>query len=250
MSVVSLQQFILPKEGSAAEECEDAIAVNEAALRFALADGATEAFASGAWARTLAENWVNSDAPPLAKDDLVTWCETQGATWHTQWQEKKLSWFAAAKEQQGAFAAFVGVELKRTEHGGKARLIALGDACLLHLRGGELRRALPLDDAAAFNSAPVLVSSRPALHKAAFEQTVTSSFRWQRGDVLWLVSDALAAWLLHALADKSDKAEHFKELLASSRHNELATMLRAEKTSGCLRDDDVAALRIECAGND
>ena len=87
--------------------------------------------------------------------------------------------------------------------------------------------------------------SRPALHKAAFAQTVTSSFRWQPGDILYLASDALAAWLLRALADKDEKFERFEELFTAARNDEIVNMLKAEKATGRLRDDDVAALRID-----
>ena len=54
------RQFVLPKEGSAADECEDAVAQSADASRFALADGATEAFDARRWAESLAEAWVEA----------------------------------------------------------------------------------------------------------------------------------------------------------------------------------------------
>ena len=62
---VIARRFVLPKEGSGAEECEDAVAQSADSRRFAVADGATEAFDARRWAVRLAEAWVNAKSAPL-----------------------------------------------------------------------------------------------------------------------------------------------------------------------------------------
>ena len=56
------QQILLPKSGFELSECEDFIGVDEQNQRFAVADGATEAFDARSWAQRLAQNWVSSDS--------------------------------------------------------------------------------------------------------------------------------------------------------------------------------------------
>ena len=55
---VSLRQFLHPKTGHTPAECEDAIAYNLGNNRFAIADGATEAFDARNWAEQLVVSWV------------------------------------------------------------------------------------------------------------------------------------------------------------------------------------------------
>jgi hypothetical protein len=52
------RSFLVPKDGHAADECEDAVAGDPAVGRFAVSDGASESFAAGEWARLLVEAFV------------------------------------------------------------------------------------------------------------------------------------------------------------------------------------------------
>src|SRR5213595_4216875 len=71
--VLQVQQFLLPKDGAEASECEDAIGVNMAAGRFAVADGATEAFDARSWAQLLAEGWVACEPATLTTEAFGAW---------------------------------------------------------------------------------------------------------------------------------------------------------------------------------
>jgi len=53
------RSFLVPKDGHSAEECEDAVGGEPAHGRFAIADGASESFAAGEWARLLVEAFVS-----------------------------------------------------------------------------------------------------------------------------------------------------------------------------------------------
>src|SRR5829696_7044340 len=68
------RHFLVPKSGHAAEECEDAIAGDPSAGRFAVADGASESYAAGHWARLLVDAFVTTGpAGDWLKDPREAW---------------------------------------------------------------------------------------------------------------------------------------------------------------------------------
>jgi hypothetical protein len=226
------------------EECEDALGLNLEARCFAVTDGATEAFASGQWAKHLAHKWALSEVRPLDAYDFRAWVAAQGGIWHETWKDKKMPWYVEAKERDGSFAAFVGLKLREIPTP-RWQALALGDSCLFHRRDGKLLRAFPLDDAEKFTATPALVASRPELHEAAFAKTVTAEDEFRQGDVFWLASDAVAAWLLRAWAEQDPQAARLSDLLREKRADELNELVEQQRQAGNMRDDDVALARIE-----
>src|SRR4051812_34025928 len=164
---VQTRHFVLPKEGSTAEECEDAFAFDAEALRFAVADGATEAFDARRWAERLAGEWVGCPAAPLTAAEFAPWLREQGEWLHASWEGRQLSWYAEEKRRVGSFAAFVGLRLEAEGHRLGWRAAALGDSCLVQRRGAEVLAALPLSSPEAFGSAPPLVPSSGTLIEPA-----------------------------------------------------------------------------------
>ena len=241
---VQTQQFILPKEGSTAEECEDAVAFDAGALRFAVSDGATEAFDAGRWAARLAERWVGTSRPPLTAAEFGPWLREQGEWLHASWEGRKLPWYAEEKRRTGAFAAFVGLRLEARGRGVSWRALALGDTCLLQRRGRELVAAVPVSGHEAFGSSPPLVPSSEPLMGAALAQLVEAEGRAEPGDVFLLVTDALAAWYFEALTRGGGTAEEFDSLLAASDNVALSDLVRRERAAARMKDDDVAAVRV------
>lgn len=242
---VRVSQFLLPKEGAGPEECEDAVGVNVGALRFALADGATEAFDAGNWARALAAGWVESEGEALSVGEFGRWAAEAGRRWRAGWEGRELPWYAEEKARAGSFAAFVGVGL---EGDGRWRAVALGDACLVQSRGGNILTALPLSDPAEFGAAPVLVASRAAALEGALGRAVAASGEAAPGDVLLLLSDAAAAWFLKLSRAGDALAEEFDSLLAASENDLLAALFGRERARGRIKDDDVALVRIAFEG--
>jgi hypothetical protein len=243
---VQTQQFILPKEGSSDEECEDAVAVDSRALRFAVADGATEAFDARRWAVRLAEAWVGGERAPLSPEEFRPWLAEQGAWLHASWEGRKLSWYAEEKRRAGSYAAFVGLRLEEAREACvmKWRAVALGDACLLHLRGGELLAAMPISNHEAFGSSPPLVPSSESLAASALARLVNAEGEAEPGDTFLLMTDALAAWYFETCARRDPAAVRFDSLLAASENVALAGLVRRERESKRMKDDDVAAVRI------
>lgn len=237
------QQFVLQKSGTERSECEDAVGFNDEALRYAIADGATEAFDAGRWAERLVSEWVK-DEGALTPEDFRSWVAEQGNWLHASWDGRSLSWFAEEKARKGSFAAFVGVQFDLSLDAPRWKAIALGDSCLIHLRGQSVCSAFPLSDHQSFNSAPVLVPSLISFQETALEQAVLSSGSLEGGDLILLVSDAAAAWYLKMALERDAALKELDHLLADSDSVALEKLFEEERRAGRIKDDDVAIVRI------
>ena len=236
---LQLRQLLLPKLGQEAAECEDVIAVDTDRCRFAVADGATEAFDARKWAERLAQQWVQRGAT-LTPEEFRNWVAAEGRELHESWNGLNLSWYAEAKAQTGSFAAFVGVELDLKSELPSWKAIALGDTCLLHRRGDVLVKSLPLARSESFNNAPILVASNAALHENSMKSVVIDSGNCESGDVLLLMSDAIASWYLQCFENDTLDGCFF-----SRPDNELIDFFDEEREKGRIRNDDLAIVRIE-----
>ena len=235
------RQLILPKLGHEAVECEDFIATDPQTCRFAVTDGATEAFDARNWARRLAQNWVQTESA-LTAEEFREWVAAEGRELHDSWNGLSLSWYSEEKARTGSFAALVGVELDLKTESPSWNAIALGDSCLIHCREGSLLKSFPISCSRSFNSAPVLVASDASVHEASMTSVVLASGNCNNGDVLLLLSDAMACWCLERF-EKSDFDPN--ELFKKKEDDELKEFLDAERLSGRMRNDDLAVLRIE-----
>jgi hypothetical protein len=233
------RQIVLPKSGFESSECEDVIGVDEQNCRFAVADGATEAFDARNWAQRLAHNWVSSDSA-LTPETFNEWVIAEGLALHSSWNQLRLPWYAEEKARNGSFAAFVGVQLDLKAAVPSWRAIALGDACLLHCRSGGLLKSLPLANSEEFNSAPLLVASDPSNYKTSVESLVIDSGRCKNRDVLFLVSDAVAAWYLQRF-----EQNEFSDVFEDNDNAALAGLFDEERAAGRIRNDDIAVMRLE-----
>jgi len=234
------RQLLLPKLGHELSECEDAIAIDAERWRFAVADGATEAFDARNWAQRLAQHWVQQESA-LTADEFREWVAAEGRELHESWNGLTLAWYSEEKARTGSFAALVGVELSLESDSPSWRAIALGDACLLHSRRGMLLKALPLCRSECFNSSPVLVASDASM-EASMQSVVTGSGTCDDGDVLLLLSDGVASWSLERL-EKNDLDPN--EFLLAKHDDELSKFFDEERSAGRMRNDDIAVVRIE-----
>ena len=238
---LQLRQLLLPKLDQEASECEDAIAIDAQACRFAVADGATEAFDASNWAERLAQHWIQRNST-LTIEEFREWVAVEGRELQDSWNSLTLSWYSEEKARKGSFAALVGVELDLKSDSPSWRAIALGDTCLLHCRATELVKSLPLERSESFSSAPVLVASDSSLHESSMQSVVTDSGTCQNGDVLLLMSDAAAAWCLQRFEQRDLDVEQF---LRAKPDEELEEFFDTERMAGRIRNDDLAIVRIE-----
>lgn len=236
-----LRQVLLPKLGLEASECEDVIAVDTQSCRFAVADGATEAFDARNWAERLARRWVGREAT-LSLEEFRNWVASEGRELQDSWSGLNLSWYSEEKARTGSFAAFVGVELDLKNETPSWKAIALGDACVLHCRNGSLLKGLPLSRSEDFNTAPILVASNSGLHESSMRLVVTDSASCESGDLLLLLSDAAAAWYLQCLENNELATER---LFFKNSDEYLKEFFNCERSAGRIRNDDIAIIRIE-----
>lgn len=239
------RQLLLPKSGATRDECEDAISVDARARRFAIADGATEAFDARGWAERLALGWTKAEVSPHTQKEFISWASGEGAAWAATWIGRALPWYAAEKRRAGSFAAFVGLEFEEDAGALRWRAAAVGDACLVSVRAGKVRGAMPLTDYRDFNSTPRLVPSIEAVATMRESDVVIAEGAFESSTIFWLLSDAIAAWYLRAFAEETTRIAGFENLLLQADDASLASFIHEERLALRLRDDDVAALRIE-----
>jgi hypothetical protein len=222
---------------------EDAYAADIAKGRFALADGATTAWRAGDWAAALAGAWI--DAPPRAprggspEDGFGRWIAAARAGFAgADEPADDAPWFASAAAARGSHAAFLGVVVTgMTGQRARWRSSAVGDVCLLQVRGDALVAATPLADASAFGQHPDLLSSTA---EAPVPAVVQASGPFPPGDVLLLMTDALAAFALRTAV----RAPAIWQVLAGIDTPTFAALCADAMGAGLLDRDDVTLLRI------
>ena len=241
---LTVRHLLLPKAGHTLAECEDAFACNRTAMRFAVADGATESFDSASWAQRLVTKWVN-DSGLLTAEEFWTWLKIEGQTQNDSWNRHDLPWYSMEKRRAGSFAAFVGVEIQ-IERERQWKAIALGDSCFVHSRNGTVQVVFPVSSSTDFGSAPVLAPSCAELNAHALSAIVLKSGEIVAGDRLLLLTDAIAAWYLLLCERHDDKTRSlFDDLLTGGDEAATTNFLELERSTGRLKDDDVAIVCIE-----
>ncbi|HEV2670304.1 MAG TPA: protein phosphatase 2C domain-containing protein [Gemmatimonadales bacterium] len=237
-----IKVFSCPKSGNSAEEYEDAWAHRQtrtpAGIRVAVADGATESSFAKLWAVLLAESYVRSE---LAGAEFFERLKPARRLWRQRLTGRPLPWFASEKAEQGAFAAFLGVQIDAPKSRWTA--LAVGDCCLMQVDdvGKKMRvlKAFPLEQSSQFTMSPYLIGSRSD-GEPPHERIQMSKGSLRDGDMLVLATDAVAAWLLKRhedgrplwrwLSRKLSTPESFAALVAYGRkhglRNDDSTLVR------------------------
>jgi hypothetical protein len=238
LQVSIASRLLLPKADSSLSDCEDSISTDLPHLRFAIADGATEGFDSRRWSRYLTRAWISTSSSTIEGYDLVERVRPLGERLEKKWSGRRLSWYLEEKAAGGSFAAFLGVQLNSD---GTWSAVALGDACLVIERDRKVQDSFPLSSAAEFSSRPILVGSKTD------RELTRESMRLGRGvclagDVVLLMSDAIACWYLGQAANAQDLLDEFHA--ATSAANEFLVFVERERAARRLRNDDVAVVKL------
>lgn len=231
----------LPKAGNSAAENEDATAAAKDGLRFAVSDGATEGWESGPWAARLAQRYI---ADPPTPGNHAQWLARVQASWAKARQPAATSWYAAEKQAQGSFATLLGLELRqsRTGAGWSWRSAAVGDSCLVLVRGERIETAFPLSDPAEFGNTPALI---PSAATAASPPPHWQAGRAAPGDLLFLATDAVAANLLR-LTEPASWAPLLEAVRKALEARDPAPLLERLRAFQASTNDDmtVTAIRL------
>jgi hypothetical protein len=240
------RSFTLVKEGNAPEEYEDALAANPRTGRFAIADGASESSFAGLWAKLLVDGFVASGE----RRTTVDWLTPLQERWAHQVDLLALDWFGEEKRLSGAYATFLGLSLKKPSAGsreGRWKAMAVGDACIFQVRDGSVLAAFPLSASAQFGNRPALLGSRAVASEQAerWSRAQEEFGKWQPGDRLLLMTDALAQWFLRRTEAQSKPWEPLLNKLAEPTATALAAYIKDLRRNDGLVNDDVTLLNIE-----
>jgi hypothetical protein len=226
------------KAGSSEDEYEDAYwpaADLESRLRgfrCALGDGATESSFSGTWARMLVHAYCRRLLDRRKRERSL---KELGAAWRRDVSSGPLPWYAEQKLDQGAFSTVLGVQFGEN---GRWRATAVGDTCLFQTRGSDLLAAFPLTSSEEFSSSPVLVSSVWRHNLRLAEHSLETCGEWRRGDVFFLMTDAIACWYLRCIE------EGYLPPIPR-RRTSFPPWLAALRGAGVVRNDDTTVMRVE-----
>jgi hypothetical protein len=226
-----------PKSGHAANEYEDAFAVEPAAARFAVADGASETSFAKQWAELLVERFVHE--PPTAAE-LREWVAPMQAAWVGEHQGKAQAWYAEAKARDGAFSSLLGVAIEES----RWRALAVGDTCLFVVRAGRLEKAFPLERAEQFNNSPLLLSSVARSNSNVWDDVRVDEGELRERDQLLLMTDALAQWFL---VEAEMGRRPWAALARAATPEAFCAFVDCLRGGGALRNDDVTLVRVEVA---
>jgi len=240
-----IKVFSCPKSGNSAEEYEDAWAHRPTrtrtpgGIRVAVADGATESSFAKLWAVLLAESYVRSE---VTGAEFFERLEPARRLWRQRLAGRPLPWFASEKAEQGAFAAFLGVQIDA--HNNRWTALAVGDCCLMQVDdvGKRMRvlKAFPLEKSSQFTMSPYLIGSR-SNGEPPNERIQISKGSLRDGDMLLLATDAVAAWLLKR---HEDGRPLWRWLYRKLRTPESFAALVAYGRKNGLRNDDFTLVRV------
>jgi len=253
---VSAQAFWSPKAGNRITEFEDAFwpkhkvvsRINQK-FRFAVADGATETSFSGIWAKQLVRAFGKGE---LQTTEMAQSLPVLREKWHENVTKivsrKPLPWYVEQKIRSGAFASILGIVLTNAakgEEGGSWNAFAIGDSCVIQFRGIDLVTSFPIRSADQFNNSPALFSSRSVQREHDDVQLVlTKEGMWHRGDSFYLMTDAIACWLLRQIEEGHTPAKELADLSVSGGEH-FQTWLDAIRARRAIRNDDVTMLSVQ-----
>jgi hypothetical protein len=205
----------------------------ENCFRAAVADGASGSLFSREWARELTRVYCQSSH---SLPDDVLW-QRAAADWEHCIAGKDLPWYLAAKRAEGAQAAFIGVSCCKN---GTWEAVAAGDCCLFQRRGTALAALFPLTRVDDFSFSPALWATH-ALPPQNAAATRREAGRWEIGDCLYLMTDALALWCLREIEAKRDPWVWLDGIVSDKDFRQRIDILRE---NGRLRGDDTTVLHL------
>lgn len=250
--LVFAQPFWAPKQGNEDSEYEDAFWPRKSiedrvpCFHCAVADGATETSYAGIWAKQLVRYWCKKGPATVFDPDGFRDLQQR---WSTIVRKRSLPWYAEEKIRLGAFAALLGLVLYDDAHRegrcGHWQAVAVGDSCLVQMRGEEVLVRFPLAESAAFTNRPHLLSSNPAYAARVVDHVRNMDGSWQAGDAFYLMTDALAWWFMREAEEGQTPWRVLRDLNTSDEVKPFREWIEALRAERAMRNDDVTLLRVE-----
>jgi hypothetical protein len=240
-----VRRLLIPKQGNTYIECEDAASVNLHTLRFAVVDGATEAYDSRRWAKYLSRAWTSPSSKGLSTEQYCEALKQLGARFREQHSSRGMSWFIEAKARQGSAATFLGLEVIPATSGcSEWMATAIGDCCLMHIDEAHSVSSFPIESHDAFGSCPQTISSKDENATSLVSHIKRRAGLYFDGDSLVMMTDAIAQWFLKSHLSDATFSKHFVHMLRHDMpqlHRRLANAITRRE----LRNDDLCLLSVE-----
>lgn len=270
----SSRLFSVAKPNARAFENEDACVISLDETRFALSDGAGGSELPRSWAILLGQQWLKA---PLYNDhgivDVYTlsqWLEEPRLLW-AQWVEQ--IWWPRVNERnsstdtppvsrrrigeivsKGASATFLGLIVDHSRNQWLAT--AIGDTCLFYIHGGSaassprIKPIMPITESTRFNQTPPLLNTcrdNSGEHLASTIQSLRGApiqslqGSYNRGDYLFMATDALARWLLF---QKEQNRSEWQELLTMQEPERFVHFVDTLRKHETIEEDDTTLVVI------
>src|SRR5581483_10752963 len=204
------------------------------------ADGASESAFAGQWARLLADGFLAASRP----HSLATWLGDARRRWSADVMDLDLPWYAEMKRAEGAFATLLGLRVLAPVEGGRGQweAVAVGDACLVQVRGCRPILSFPLKQSSDFGNQPALIGSQDG----PLPEARRARGSLLPGDRLFLMTDALAQWFLRAGEQGLRPWQAAAPLLTiTSPEDDFTAWIEELRGGDGMRDDDVTLIIIE-----
>ncbi len=237
----------MPKLGNSRAEYEDAawpergVEVDAEFFQLALADGATETSFSGLWAKLLVHAYCRGE---FSAKRFRRTIEKLGRQWRKTVTSVPLPWYAEEKLQTGAYSSLIGL----TVHASTAKsevacweALAIGDSCLFQIRKEALILKWPMEHSDQFSYHPILLSTEIMPEEETSEQRVSGV--WAKGDLFYLMTDALAQWYLRQV-EQGYALNAIIPDLGDDDSAQFSDWISGLRESEQLRNDDVTLMRV------
>jgi hypothetical protein len=264
--IIKPSNFWLPKSGNDENEFEDAffpysfppevILQNRQFERYAIADGASTAYLSGIWAKTLVEGFGSYDGKITDSNffDLFQKIilDEKWGHWLIEYMQRReddgkpLPWYDEMALQTGSASTLLEISFALEED--KLRdnfsTLAIGDSCLFQIRDNALFTTFPLDSSADFDNTPSLISSHPKRNANLLEKIV---YRENQtiitGDQIFLMTDALASWFFQ----EDEKGGNPWEIIGENVVNKssFTNWIEQLRENKLMRNDDVTLMILK-----
>jgi hypothetical protein len=225
-----LHRFTIAKELNEPHLNEDAAFAFMRKGIYALSDGASESYASRRWARTLVARYAC--VPNISN----AWIGEAIAAYDAGFDRETLSWSKQAAFDRGSFATLLGVIIQID----CIQVLGIGDSLAVIEKNGNAVLTHPYKTSAEFSARPLLLSTLFRQNKSIDAEQVT--LRWPREQSdnvrIYLMTDALGAWLLEALE------ERLSVLRGISNTPDFVAFIESARADGSMRRDDTTLMVI------
>ncbi|MEU8137929.1 hypothetical protein [Streptodolium elevatio] len=253
-AVIGADRSMLPPPGPT---CRRGGVGRVTSVRAAISDGASDSLLARRWAEVLVRQAGGAPTGLLRTGagfaDVLGRAANRWPDLMKRYEDARelrgrpLAWYERPGFERGAHATLLVAHFAAHRWAparGTWSAAALGDTCLFHVRGDQLRLAFPLDRSDEFDNHPALAASHGNDRDAVEAHVRVVGGSWILGDRFYLASDALAAWFLRS-REEGGQPWHALRVLDSASPRELASWIERRRAARELRNDDVTLIRIE-----